>query len=180
MIVDINLPDYETRVAIIKTKLQEKLAVLEEEIIDLIAKKVQKNIREIEGILNKIIFHQTTYQKNLEANLVDKIISEMTDRRTANLNPNQVINTVANFFEISTSDITGKARNKELIEPRQITVYLLRELLSMSYPYIADKIGKRDHTTAIYSYNKIVGDINKNPNLNQKILLIKDELNKLG
>ena len=177
---DINLPDYATRVAIIKTKLQEKLAVLEEEIIDLIAKKVQKNIREIEGILNKIIFHQTTYQKNLEANLVDKIISEMTDRRTANLNPNQVINTVANFFEISTSDITGKARNKELIEPRQITVYLLRELLSMSYPYIADKIGKRDHTTAIYSYNKIVGDINKNPNLNQKILLIKDELNKLG
>jgi chromosomal replication initiator protein len=180
MTCDIGFPDYETRVAIIKTKLQERGANFSEEIIDLIGKRVQRNIREIEGILTKMIFHETNFNKPLDATTADKIISELIDRPATNINPNQVISAVAKFFETSTTDIIGKARNKELIEPRQVTVYLLREMLNMSYPFIAKKIGNRDHTTAIYSYRKVVADLVKNAQLSQKIASIKEELSKLG
>jgi len=75
-------------------------------------------------------------------------------------------------------DIISHSRRKKLIEPRQITIFLLREMLGMSYPDIGDKIGKRDHTTAIHSYEKISNGINKNNNLNQKIILIKELINE--
>ena len=180
MIGDIGYPDYETRVAIIKTKLQEKGANIPEQIVNFIAERAQRNVREIEGVLNKLIFHQNASGKNLDLASAEKIISEMTQKSTANMTPNHIINAVAGFFEMSATDIVSKARNKELIEPRQITVYLLRSMLNMSYPYIANKIGNRDHTTAIYSYKKISDSLVKDQNLNQKIATIKEGLSKLG
>jgi len=180
MTADISLPDYETRVAIIKTKSQERGASLDDESVDLIAKKIQKNIREIEGVLNKILFYQTSYQKTVSINQIEKIISELAERSRANINPNQVIKAVASFFEVSASDLTGKSRNKEFIEPRQITMYLLRDMLDMSYPYIVNKIGKRDHTTVIYACKKLGKDIDKNDSLNEKLASIKELVNKMG
>ena len=180
MTADISLPDYETRVAIIKNKLQERGANLEDEAIDLIAKKIQKNIREIEGVLNKVVFYQTNYKTVVSTNQVEKIVSELTERSRVNINPNQIIKAVAGFFEVSPTDLTGKSRNKEFIEPRQISMYLLRDMLNMSYPYIANKIGKRDHTTAIYACKKIVGDLEKDPNLGERIVAIKEIVNKMG
>jgi len=174
MIADISYPDYETRVAIIKTKLQEKNASLEETIIDLVAKKIQKNIREIEGILNKLIFFQLTYNQSPDNAFVEKIIAEVTQKPIAKITASQIVKVVAGFFEISPNDLIGRARNKEFIEPRQIAIYLFRDMLNMSYPDIAAKIGKRDHTTAIYAYKKISEEINKNPHLNQKIEMIKE------
>ncbi len=180
MIADVGYPDYETRVAIIKTKLEEKQIGFEESVIGLIARKFQRNVREMEGILNKLIFYQTTYQKQIDEVLADKVIAEMAQKSTANINPSQVIKAVAGFFEISPNDLIGRVRNKEFIEPRQITMYLLRDMLSLSYPSIAQKIGKRDHTTAIYACKKVEKDINKNPDLNNKILVIKEAVNKMG
>ncbi len=180
MTADISCPDYETRVAIIKTKIQERGATLDEELIDYIAKKVQKNIREIEGVLNKVVFYQTNYQKPATLNQVEKIITELTEMSRVNINPNQVIKAVAGYFEISLNDLTGKSRNKEFIEPRQITMYLLREMLDMSYPFIANKVGKRDHTTVIYACKKLLKDIDKNQLLNEKLIAIKDLINKMG
>lgn len=180
MTCDIGYPDYETRVAIIKNKLQERSANFSEQIIDLIAKRVQRNVREIEGILTKMIFHEVSYQRPIDAESAEKIIAEISDRVGNNINPNQVISAVAKFFDVPDSDIVGRSRNKELIEPRQVCVYLLRNLLNMSYPFIAKKIGNRDHTTAIYSYKKIHEEIGKNPALSQKIAGIKEELTKLG
>ena len=180
MTCDIGYPDYETRIAIIKTKLQERGVNFSEEIVDLIGKKVQRNIREIEGILTRLIFHEANFKKELDLGTAEKIISELVDRQATNINPNQIITAVAKFFETSPTDIVGRARNKELIEPRQVSVYLLRNMLNMSYPFIAKKIGNRDHTTAIYSFRKISQEMEKNTQLNQKILAIKEELNKLG
>ena len=174
MITDITYPDYEMRFAIIKTKLQERNCALPDEVIDIVAKKVQRNVREIEGILNKLIFYQSTYSNNFNFKAVEKIINETVDRVASNVNPNQVIKAVASFFEISPTDLIGRGRKKEIVEPRQIAIYLLRDMLKMSYPYIAEKIGKRDHTTAIYAYEKINNSIDKDPNLNQKILMIKE------
>lgn len=177
MIVDITYPEYESRVAITKAKLMERGIHLEDEIIDLIARKIQKNIREIEGILNKLHFYQATYNK-LDASAAEKIITEATQQAAIKASPSQIIKVIADFFEISSTDIFGRARNKEFVEPRQIAMYLFREMLNMSYPDIANKIGKRDHTTAIYAYKKITNNIKESPDLNQKILMIREAINK--
>jgi len=106
--------------------------------------------------------------------LVDQIISNVINQPSKNINPNQVIKSVADFFEISVSDLTGGSRKQEIVEPRQVAIYILRDMLSLSYPFIADKLGKRDHTTAIYAYEKINKKIQENQMLNQKIIMIKD------
>ena len=180
MIADISAPDYESRFAIAKSKLQEKGVDLDDKVIELVAKRVQKNIREIEGILNKLVFHQITYKRPLDSATTEKIISEVTDKSASRATPNQVIKAVSAFFEISPNDLIGRSRNKEYVEPRQISMYLLRELLGMSYPDIASRVGKRDHTTAIYACKKVADDITKSSDLGQKILLIKEDVNKFG
>jgi len=178
MIVDINYPEYESRVAIIKTKLQENGAELDDSAVDIIAKKVQKNIREIEGILNKLLFYQATYKKALDTGTVDRIITEATQQSMNRVSPSQIIKAVSGFFEVSSGDLMGRARNKEFVEPRQITMFLFRDMLSMSYPDIANRIGKRDHTTAIYAYKKINLATKENSDFNQKIIMIKEVVNK--
>jgi len=176
MIVDITYPEYESRVAITKSKLQERGVSLDDEIIDLIAKRVQKNIREIEGILNKLLFYQTTYKKPLDINTADRIITEATQQAVVKISPSQIIKAVSGFFEVSSNDLMGRARNREFVEPRQITMFLFRDVLGMSYPDIANRVGKRDHTTAIYAYKKINNDIKENPELGQKIIMIKESI----
>ena len=153
---------------------------MDDKVVELVAKRVQKNIREIEGILNKLVFHQITYKRSLDLATTEKIISEVTDKSASRATPNQVVKAVAAFFEISPNDLIGRSRNKEYVEPRQISMYLLRELLSMSYPDIANRIGKRDHTTAIYACKKVALEISRDQDLNQKLTLIKEDVNKFG
>ncbi len=178
MVVDIGIPDYELRSAIIRSKLQEKKAALSDEIINLVANKIQKNFREVEGIINKILFYQNRKGDDLTAKNVEEIISESSQEPTKNINPNQIIKAVAEFSEIPPLDLLNKSRKKEVAEARQILMYLLREMLQLSYPHIGRRIGKRDHTTAIYAYEKIAKEIQKNPALNQKILIIKELISK--
>ncbi|MEK7482125.1 MAG: chromosomal replication initiator protein DnaA [Patescibacteria group bacterium] len=174
MTADITYPDYEMRLAIIKNKLQEMKNNLPDETCEIIASKIQRNIREIEGILNKILFYREVKNIALDKKIVEEIIGSIIQQSNKKINSGQVIKTVANFFEILTDDITSHSRRKKVIEPRQITIFLLREMLGMSYPDIGEEIGKRDHTTAIHSYEKISREINKNHSLNQKIILIKE------
>ena len=178
MIADIGYPEYEARVAIAKTKLQERGAFLDDKIIDLVARRVQKNIREIEGILNKLVFHQITYKRALDISTTENIISEVVNQSASRATPNQIIKAVASFFEVSPNDVVGRSRSKGYVEPRQIVMYLLRDSLHMSYPDIASRVGKRDHTTAIYAYKKVVSDLEKNPDLGRKIVMIKEDVNK--
>ncbi|MBZ1348922.1 MAG: chromosomal replication initiator protein DnaA [Candidatus Liptonbacteria bacterium] len=178
MIADITQPDYETRMAIIKVKLQEMNESLPDEVIILAAKKIQRNIRELEGAINKIIFYKNRKNNLFDIGQAEKIINELTEQSAINITPTQIIKTVASFHEISPADLTSKTRRKEIVEPRQITIYFLRELLNLSYPYIAEKIGKRDHTTAIYSYEKINRLIKKDQGFQQKIMIIKEMINK--
>jgi chromosomal replication initiator protein len=178
MIADIGYPDYELRVAILKTKLQSRGINLSDNVIDVIASKVQKNLRELEGILNKILFVQSTKNIELSARQAEEIINESFQQPVKNVSGAQIIKAVADYFEIEVNYLTGRCRKNSVAEPRQIAMYLLREILGMSYPSIGEKLGKRDHTTAIYAYNKLSEEIEKNQNLNQKILAIKDIINK--
>jgi len=174
---ELKSPDYELRVAVLKTKLQDKNCSLPDNVIDLIANKALKNFRELEGVLNRVLSYQS---QNAELSLktAEEIINEALQQPTKNVNPNQVIKGVADYFEITTNDLISPSRKKSLVEPRQIAIYLLRDSLKLSYPAIGEKLGNRDHTTAIYSFTKLSKDINKNQELNHKILAIKDVIFK--
>jgi len=177
MTVDIGFPDYETRVAIVKVKLQDRKEQLNDDIVDIIATKVERNIRELEGIINKLVFHKN-HSSSFDVSSAEKIMNEILAQSAVNITHTQIVKAVAEFYEISTSELIGRGRKKEIIEPRQVAMYLLREMLNMSYPFIAEKIGKRDHTTAIYAFDKITHHLNENPAFNQKMTMIKELINK--
>ena len=174
MIADIGYPDYELRCAIIKTKGEEKNLALSGEMVNFIASKIQKNIRELEGVLNKIVFHHNRQSEPLTLKLIEKVVNECIEQPMKNVNPNHIIKTVAEFYELSPFDLMNRSRKKEIAESRQIAMYFLRDMLNLSYPYIGRKLGKRDHTTAIYAFEKISQEILKNPNFNQKIITLKE------
>ncbi|MFA5386465.1 MAG: chromosomal replication initiator protein DnaA [Candidatus Paceibacterota bacterium] len=180
MIADITYPEYEMRLAIIKNKLQERKSYLPDEICSLIATKIQRNIRELEGILNKIIFYQDVKGVDLLPKIVEEIIDNTLQEKTRNISPTKVIKAVADFYEMSPADLSNRSRKKDVVEPRQITMFLMRDILDMSFPNIGEKLGKRDHTTAIYAYEKISLEITKKQNLNQKITSIKELIYKNG
>lgn len=177
LIADVSYPEYEMRVAIIKSKLQENNYQLSEGIIDLVARKVKKNIRELEGVLNKIIFYQQVKKTDITEKMAEDIIDKSVKNFSRRVSDDQILKSVAEFFNISVGDLIEKGRKKEVVEPRQVAMYLLRDILDMSYPYIGEKLG-RDHTTAIHAVEKINQEINKNSVLNQKVNLIKEAIYK--
>ena len=177
LIADVSYPEYEMRVAIIRSKLQEMNRKLSDQVVDLIAKKLRKNIRELEGVLKKIIFYEERKQTEISVKMAEEIIEKATQNLSKRVNDSQILKAVAEFFSITVEDLVSHNRRKEVVEPRQIAIYLLRDISDLSYPYIGEKLG-RDHTTAIHSYEKINNEINRNPALNQKILTIKDIIYK--
>jgi len=177
LVVDVGYPEYEMRLAIIKSKLQEKNHKLSDVVTDIIAQRVKKNIREVEGILNQIIFYQDTKKTELTREEVEEIIKKSSQNLSKRVSDDQILKSVADFFNVTTQELIDRGRKKEIVEPRQIAIYLLRDILDMSYPYIGEKMG-RDHTTAIHAVEKISHEINKNSSLSQKINLIKESLYK--
>ena len=178
MIADISYPDYETRVAIIKAKSRERRINLQDDLCALLASKIQRNIRELEGVLNKISFYQEV--KNIEptADLINEIIEKNIKQTFKNISPTQIIKSVSGFFEITEKDMSDHSRRKELVEPRQIAMYLLKDILGMSYSDIGNKLGKRDHSTVIHACEKISKKMNSDQKLNQKIILLREIVEK--
>ena len=172
-VADISYPEYEMRVAIIRSKLQEANKNLTEEVVDLIARRLKKNIRELEGVLKKILFSQEQKGVEITKDAAEEILEKATQNLSKRVNEGAIIKAVAEFFNVTIEDMVSHNRRKEIVEPRQIAMYLLRDISELSYPHIGEKMG-RDHTTAIHSYEKINHESNRNPALNQKILMIKD------
>lgn len=178
MIVDITYPDYEMRLAILKTKIATQKISLDQKILEHIAAKVQKNIRELEGVLNRVVFYQQHKNENISVKKLDEIINETVQVAAKNITANEIMKTVSDFYDIPQSELINRSRKREIVEPRQIAMFLLRDVLKLSYPHIGEKLGKRDHTTAIHAYEKILKEINQNPALNQKIMLLKERVYK--
>ncbi len=175
MIADIAPPDFETRVAILEVKCQERGYALDKTIVNYVATVVQHNVRELEGALNKIIaFHQL---KNIPPTLefVKKFLASNQPVRKATT-PKQIIQTVALYFDLPPDEFLGKSREKRLAFPRQIVMYLMRDELKSSYPAIGAELGGRDHTTAMHACNKIGRELEEDPKLKQDIELIKQRL----
>jgi chromosomal replication initiator protein len=176
---DIAYPEYEMRVAIIKNRLQAANREISDQIIDLIANSIKRNVRELEGVLNKILFYQEKKGVEVNKKIAEEIIEKSTQNFFGRISDDQILKAVANFYNIEPPDLIGRSRKKEMVEPRQVAMYLLRDILRMSYPYIGEKLG-RDHTTVIHSFEKINQEINKNSPFNQKIIMIKESLYNKG
>ncbi|NTW22554.1 chromosomal replication initiator protein DnaA [Candidatus Falkowbacteria bacterium] len=174
MIADVGQLDVETRMAILERKCREKNYSLENEILSYVAANVQNNIRELEGALNRLIaYHEfNNYKPTMETakNILASIIINYQQKST---NAKSVIDAVARFYDVAVKDITGQSRKKELVTPRQIIMFLLREEVNASFPTIGQELGGRDHTTAMHAHNKISKEVQENERLKQELESIK-------
>ncbi|MER3570368.1 MAG: chromosomal replication initiator protein DnaA [Patescibacteria group bacterium] len=174
LIVDINPPDFETRIAILKLKAQEKGVFFDNFVYEIIAEKFVNNIRELEGVLSLVIFESQFIDK-LTPDKVKEIIKKFAKETYRRVTPKKLIKTIVSHFEIKEEDILKPARNKNLVQIRQILIYFLREFGQLSYTTIAE-ILKKDHTTIIYSYEKIIKEINRNQSIKEEIEIIKQKI----
>jgi len=177
LIADITAYDFETRVAIIRSKLDERRASLGDEVVDLIAKKMKKSVRELEGILTKLLFFQEKRGREVTVAVAEEIIEKTMRALTRPVTDAQIISATAEIYGIAVEELSGRSRRREVVEPRQVSMYLLRDMLDLSYPSIGEKLG-RDHTTAIHSYEKIAREVDHNAMLNQKIFRVRELLAK--
>lgn len=177
MVADIMAPDLETRKAILSQKSQEKGIDLDNEIIDYIAENIESNIRELEGALNKVKTHLEIYQKSASLNLVTEILQDdINSSRTKNLTTDKIIKVISNFYSIDKKDLLGKRRYKELVYPRQIIMYLLRNELNYSFPRIGKELGGKDHTTIMHGVEKIKKQIKRDTQLQNELTMLKEKL----
>jgi chromosomal replication initiator protein len=175
MIVEITQPDHESRVAILKSKANRADIALPDATIDYLATSIDGNIRELEGILNTIICQSQL--KNRQLSLVEiKHLIKDSAKPQKSISVKEIIKIISSFYDVSEDSIYEKSRRKEVVKPRQIIMYILREDFGISYPTIGQKLGGRDHTTVIHSCEKIKNEINEDSNLVKEIEQIRSML----
>ncbi len=180
LIQDIQSPDFETRLAILQKKVQEEKYNVSDEVVNYIADNCDTNIREMEGILSKVYFYSTLLGKE-EATLEDlkEALKDHISSNRVSLTSDRIIDCVCKYFSISKDDLVGKKRNKEIVEPRQICMYVIYDMLDLPLTSIAQLFGKKDHTTVIHAREKITNDLKVNNRLKVIINDIKSMANRV-
>jgi len=176
MIADISLPDFETRIAILKAKCQERKTNFPGETLDYIASNIKKNIRELEGALNILVAYQKLNNSLPDFKTVKSLLNNLISSPAKVINAKKIIKAVSEFYDLKEKDLISSSRKKEIVKPRQIAMYLLREELKGSFPFIGRKLGGKDHTTAIHAYKKICKELDLNEGLIEEINLIKQRV----
>ncbi len=178
MTADIAIPDLETRAAILQSKAAAQGINLPLEVVDYLARNIRQNIRELEGALTQLIAHCEL--RACEPALSDAmgLVAGISagKSRLKPLSAKLIIEQTASFFDLASADITGTKRDKAIVTPRQLAMYLMRHELGLSYPKIASSVGGRDHTTAMHSVTKIENQLEADENLRQQLNLIKERL----
>lgn len=174
MITDIQPPDLEMRIAILRTKADALAVPVPMDVIDFIAHKVQSNIRELEGALTRVIGYAQLMKSTMTVDLANTVLQDILRHKPVTVD--QVIEAVADFYNVDIDDLTGRSRNKEVVLPRQVAMFLLREETDASLPQIGDVLGGRDHTTVMYAYDKIAEQIETDDNRRREVLSIKERL----
>lgn len=177
MTADISSPDFETRVAILEAKCRERQWNMAQDITHYVADNIQSNVRELEGALNKIIaYHQLKNQVPTLESISPIVQSFRPVDVVKTATPRELMNVVAEYYDITMDELVGKSREKRLAFPRQIIMYLMREDMSYSYPSIGTELGGRDHTTAMHAYSKIKKCLESDEKLRHDIEIIKQRL----
>lgn len=176
MIADIGLPDFETRLTILKSKAKTKEVMLDDDVLKHIAENIKNNIRELEGALNQLVMTAKVSSAPLSLDVAKKIVASYTATPRKFLSPKKILKAVAEFYDMGEKDLMQQSRKKDVVRPRQIAMYLMRENLKSSYPSIGDKFGGRDHTTVIHSCEKVAQELLTNPELEEELKAIKERI----
>ncbi len=176
MVADIQPPDLETRMAILRDKMKKRGVDINEEILFYIAESIQNNVRELEGALNRLAVYQQMENKALFLEQAKGILSSIIGTKKRISSPKKVAEAVASFYNITIEDLIKQSRKKEFVKPRQIAMYLIRKELENSFPSIGDFFGGRDHTTVMHAVEKIKRCIKEKENFKQEVDLIMDKL----
>ena len=155
LLADISCPDYETRLAILRKKAQDENIVIDDSILSNISTKIDSNIRELEGVFNKIVARASLMHTPITIELAENIINEFKYQNEKVISSEFIKETVAKYFSIDKDDLSGTKRSNDIAFPRQIAMYLCREVIGMSFPQIGSEFGNRDHSTVMHGYNKI-------------------------
>ena len=178
LIADIQPPDYETRVAILRKNAEMSHRQINEEIIDYIASNIKSNIRELEGAFNKILAFARSNKTELNLAAAEEALKDVIyPNKARDITPTLIINTVSEYFNVKPEDVISKKRNSEYVLPRQVAMYLCHILTDSSYAVIGKALGKKDHTTVLHGCNKIEDELKNNEELQRKIEAILKKKN---
>jgi chromosomal replication initiator protein len=172
---DIQPPDFETRVAILRSKAERAGYRISSDILEIIARRVQSNIRELEGALTRIAAFADLSGLPLTPQLVDIALADLLPRRHE-VRPDDVLHTVADVFGVTVDRILGRDRTQEVALPRQIAMYLLREEANFSLPQIGQALGGRDHTTVMYACNKVADLLERDDRLRRQVIKVREQI----
>ena len=175
LIADIQPPDIETRTAILRAKAEGLSVSVPSEVLDFIARQVQSNIRELEGALNRVVAHVQLTGDTFSVDAARAALADLV-ARPASLSTGEVIQVVANYYHLPVDELVGRGRNKELVKPRQVAMYLCREEMQATLPQIGEALGGRDHTTVMYGVEKIIREVEQDDNLRREVLIIRERL----
>ncbi|HLQ11239.1 MAG TPA: chromosomal replication initiator protein DnaA [Ktedonobacteraceae bacterium] len=179
LIADIQPPDLETRMAILRVKADVLHYPVPDDIITYIAGRVQTNIRELEGCLNRLMAYQHLHQVDLTLEVARAAMTSLgNDSRESRLNIKQIAQAVAEYYHLSLEDMCGKQRDKHIVMPRQIAMYLMRQETQASLLEIGQMFGGRDHSTVLHACEKIDREVNINPTLRREIVAIREQLQR--
>ena len=164
IIADISNPDYETRLAILRKKAQIDNIIVDDEILSTIATRIDSNIRELEGALNKLTAKASLVKTPITMEMAEKAINDIVAAQEKVISAEFIQDVVAKYFSVSSKDLKGSKRSNDITFPRQIAMYMCRNLANMSLPQIGRAFGKRDHTTVMHACNKVEQDMKENSN----------------
>jgi len=172
MIADINIPDYETRMAILKQKAEEKDVTIPADVLEYIANNIQKNVRELEGAISRLIIYKKTNGKTVTIEDAKKLLKNIIVTPAKVTNYKKIVEAITEFYDIPSGNMFFSSRKKEFARPRQLAMYLLKRELKMSYSEIGRKFGGKDHTTVIHACQLMEKEDAENEKVHQEIELI--------
>lgn len=176
MAIDVQMPDFETRCAILETKASLSGVELGRETAEYLASNIKTNIRELEGALNQLLAYAEMRGIAPDITTAEGLVGNVRHSRPQHLTPKQVIDKTAKHFQLTTLEICSGRRDKHIVTPRQIAMYLLRSELHLSFPKIAGELGRKDHTTAIHSVEKIEKSIKLDFTIREQVAEIREKL----
>jgi chromosomal replication initiator protein len=176
MVADIQAPDLETRMAILRTKLARRGSSLPEAVVLYIAENVQNNVRELEGALNRLLVFQEIENREVSLEQAQNMLQGMMNNKKKGVTVKKIVSLVAEFYNVTSEDLIKQSRRQEFVKPRQIAMFLVRQEIKASFPSIGELFGGRDHTTVMHAVEKIENLIAEKESVKQEIDLLLDKL----
>ena len=177
LVVDIKLPDFETRTAILQAKAKSLNYDIPDDVIQYIAQNIKSNIRELEGVLNRVIFYSKIYPGNITIDMAENAVEDILKMNKPKITIEYIQEIVAAHYGVSTDDLKGKTRTKKLALARQVSMYLCRKMLDINYKEIGRKFGNKDHSTVISAYNKIENLADEDEDIKNTLINLEKKIN---